>query len=57
MFSPGEVVVVLNERGRKVVGTVLRAPTFDPEIWEVQLPERVFFCRLDDMSAVPKVRR
>jgi len=60
MFTPGEVVVVLTDRGREV-GTVkgrwvsAEAPREHPYL--VKLQGRTWICYADDLSALPKVRR
>jgi len=60
MFSPGDMVIVLTDRGREV-GTVAgrwvspESPGEQPYV--VQLQGRTWICYADDLAAAPKVRR
>lgn len=60
MFSPGDVVVVLTDRGREV-GTVagrwVSAESPGEHPYFVQLQGRTWICYADDLHTVPKVRR
>lgn len=58
MFAPGDVVVVLTDRG-KDVGTVRWVDRDNSgfEYWIQFAGDHMLTCREDDLSAVPKVVR